>query len=329
MRRSPTRIAGAMRTLDRIQRRSARSTLLIGDLMSAAFASASAFSRSRFPSQRRLRRCAGAIALASAALLGACGGGSDDDDNSQIGLQVHVLSSTSPDWVSGGDALVRVDGSLPAGSTLRLTLNGTDITNSFGNAVVDGHPTGLVTGLANGKNTLVADVMRAGRTDPSATQTITITNYPRSGPMFSGPRETPFFCETQNFTLASGEKLGAALDVDCSIATRVDYVYRTTQATAPAFRPLTTLNALPADVATTTTTTASRCPTSSASRPAPPTARSTRPRSCTTRATRARRASRASRPAGTASSSTPSAAAAPAAGIARARAPAASSTTSS
>lgn len=253
MRRSPTRIAVEMRTLDRIPRRSARSPLLIGDLMSAAIASASAFGRSRFPSQRRLRRCAGAIALASAALLGACGGGDDDDDNSQIGLQVHVLSSTSPDWVSGGDALVRVDGNLPAGSTLRLTLNGTDITNSFGNAVVDGHPTGLVTGLANGKNTLVADVMRAGRTDPSATQTITITNYPRSGPMFSGPRETPFFCETQNFTLASGEKLGAALDLDCSIATRVDYVYRTTQATAPAFRPLTTLNALPADVATTTT----------------------------------------------------------------------------
>jgi hypothetical protein len=205
-----------------------------------------------FSFRRSARPVLGALALGSAALLAACGGGGDN--NGDIGLQLQVLSSTSPDWVSGGDALVRVNGTLPPGSTLRLTLNGTDITNSFGTATVDGHPTGLVTGMTNGSNTLTAEVVRPGGLGLVATQTLTITNYPRSGPLFSGPRETPFLCETQNFTLTGGATLGTALDLDCSIATRVDYVYRTTETTGDAFRVLTDLATLPADVATTTTT---------------------------------------------------------------------------
>ncbi|MEO7117295.1 MAG: DUF6351 family protein [Caldimonas sp.] len=190
--------------------------------------------------------------LSAAASLAACGGGGGDD-NSQIGLQAQVLSSSSADWVSGGDALVKINGALPPGSTLRVKLNGADISNSFGSSVVAGSPTGLVTGMIVGKNTLTTEVVRAGQSDPAATNTLQITNYPKNGPLFSGPRETPFKCETQNFTLTGGEKLGPALDADCSIATRVDYVYRTTQAAAPAFRPLPSLGSLPADVATTTT----------------------------------------------------------------------------
>lgn len=214
--------------------------------------------------RRRAQTLFGALSmslLAASTLLSGCGGnGSNADDNSKIGLQLQVVSSTSPEWVSGGDALIRIDGSLPAGSMLRVKLNGTDISSSFGTALVNGHPTGLLTGMINGKNIVVAEVVRAGQTDVAATQTLEITNRPRQGPLFSGPRETPFFCETQNFTLASGEKLGAPIDTDCSIATRVDYVYRTTQATAPAFRALTNLNALPADVAMTTTSTGKTVP---------------------------------------------------------------------
>ena len=56
-----------------------------------------------------------------------------------------------------------------------------------------------------------------------------LTNYPITGPILSGPHEEPFYCMTQLFTLpASTITLGPALDADCSIATRVDYVYRTT-----------------------------------------------------------------------------------------------------
>ena len=187
--------------------------------------------------------------VAGTALLTSCGG--DDGNSSDIGLKMQVLSSTSPDWVSGGDALVRVAGTLPAGSTVHVTLNGTDISNVF--TPVDGQPTGLVTGMVDGKNTLAAEVTRSGETAPFATQSLDVTNYPRSGPLFSGPRETPFLCETQNFTMPDGSKLGAPIDTDCSVTTRVDYVYRTTLTTGPQFLPLTDLTTLPADVATTTT----------------------------------------------------------------------------
>ena len=197
------------------------------------------------------QRVLGAAALAtSAAVLVACGGDGGGGDN--LGLQMQVLSSTSPQWVSGGDALVRVNGTLPAGSTLRVRLNGADVSSSF--RTVDGQPTGLVSGMVNGKNTLTAEVVRNGETTPAATQTLEITNAPRTGPIFSGPQETPFICQTQAFALfPSGPNLGAPTDTNCSVPTRIDYVYRTTQTTAPQFRPLTNLNALPADLATTTT----------------------------------------------------------------------------
>jgi hypothetical protein len=57
---------------------------------------------------------------------------------------------------------------------------------------------------------------------------------------------------TQLFALpASINTLGPALNADCSIATRIDYVYRTT---AGQFQPLPDLASYPADLAQTTTT---------------------------------------------------------------------------
>jgi hypothetical protein len=57
---------------------------------------------------------------------------------------------------------------------------------------------------------------------------------------------------TQLFTLpASTNTLGPALDQDCSITTRVDYVYCTTAGT---FQPLPNLTSYPGDLAQTTTT---------------------------------------------------------------------------
>jgi hypothetical protein len=82
--------------------------------------------------------------------------------------------STRPDMVTGGDVLVRVHGR-----------------------------TRLVTGLHEGRNRL-----RIGNAR------LTVINHPITGPVFSGPHEQPFVCETE----AAG--LGAPLDADCSIATR-------------------------------------------------------------------------------------------------------------
>ena len=46
--------------------------------------------------------------------------------------------------------------------------------------------------------------------------------------------------------------VGEPLDADCSIATRVEYLYRTTATTGPPFKPLPE-GARPTDLATTTT----------------------------------------------------------------------------
>ena len=64
--------------------------------------------------------------------------------------------------------------------------------------------------------------------------------------MFSGPHEQPFVCETET------AGLGPPLDADCSIATRVEYHYRTTEG---AFAPWPAgATDYPADLAHTTTT---------------------------------------------------------------------------
>ncbi len=190
--------------------------------------------------------------LTSAALIG-CGGG---DGVGNIGLRVDVLSSANPQFVSGGDALVSIGGNPPEGTRMRVQLNGADISSAFqAGTTVGGKPTAVVTGLRNGENVITAEVLNIVDSASYGTAALTLTNHPRNGPMFSGPRETPFICQTQSFLLPDGSNLGAPLDPnDCSIATRVDYVYRTTATTGTAFKPLASRTApLPADVARTTT----------------------------------------------------------------------------
>jgi hypothetical protein len=144
---------------------------------------------------------------------------------------ITVLSS-QPGLVSGGNALVAVSGEG------LITLNGADVTASFKSGS-EGKRIGLIEGLKLGAN-----ILKAG------SASLTLTNHPISGPVFAGPHETPFYCMTGKFTLpASKETLGAPLDADCSVKTRVDYVYRTKGGT---FKPLPT-GATPDDLAKTNT----------------------------------------------------------------------------
>lgn len=162
-----------------------------------------------------------AIALAT---LVACGG--DDDDPAPaaapaaVAPTVQVLSSR-PEHVSGGDALVDVKLSDPAAS-LVVTLNGVDVSSAFkADPANASRRLGLVSGVANGANTLVA-------TAGGASVSLNMTGYPASGPMISGPHQSPYICTTAGFDLPDATKLGAALDANCSAARRVHYVYRTT-----------------------------------------------------------------------------------------------------
>ncbi|NDL60630.1 hypothetical protein F7O44_26470 [Phytoactinopolyspora sp. XMNu-373] len=129
------------------------------------------------------------------------------------------------DMVTGGDALVQVE--LPRQvpyQTVSITVDGRDITGAFDVDRAARTMTGLVTDLEDGENELLVQVK--GRSRPSAA--LTLVNHPVEGPVFSGPHQQPFACETQAFTMpVLGGDLGEPLDEDCSIETRVDYFYRT------------------------------------------------------------------------------------------------------
>ena len=175
-------------------------------------------------------------------LAGAAGGAAHAADG---GVELTVLSSR-PDMVSGGDALLAV--AVPAAASaadVRMAVNGADVTAAFRPDAGGLRLVGLVEGLRPGTNEVSAALGDA----PAAT--LTLVNHPGEGPIFSGPHEQPFVCETDAFELLSGERLGAPLDEHCSVVRRVDYAYRA--AGADMLAPLRDPAVLPAGVATTTT----------------------------------------------------------------------------
>jgi hypothetical protein len=137
--------------------------------------------------------------------------------------------------VSGGDSLIEIK---TAASKVQVTLNGRDVSKAFHPDASRGSFVGLVDGLQNGANTLVAKAS-------SETATLRLTNYAITGPIVSGEHLKPFVCET----VESG--LGAPLDPDCSAATKFEYFYKST---GGAFKPLPNPSgSAPEDLAQTTT----------------------------------------------------------------------------
>ncbi len=157
--------------------------------------------------------------------------------------RIHTLSSRA-DLVSGGDVLVQVD--VPRHDTsARIELNGQDVTGSFHRDARTGALIGLVANLRLGANTLTLFDHWA------LADSLTLSDYPITGPITSGPHITPFICQTQDFVLPDGSKLGPPLDADCSATTAIQYLYLPAGATALA--PLPSTSSLPGDVSTTTT----------------------------------------------------------------------------
>jgi hypothetical protein len=158
------------------------------------------------------------------------------------GLPQLVVLSNRADLVSGGDALVQVvlpDRVDP--SSVRVSLNGNDVTSSF-DVRPGGAYEGVVTGLADGPNDLVA-TMRNG---PPVH--LTITNHPSGGPVFAGPQVQPWVCET--FTTAP--VFPAPTNDQCDAAATFTYSYMDTG--THAFQPYNPSSPpLPAQIATTTT----------------------------------------------------------------------------
>lgn len=192
-------------------------------------------------------RAASAFAVAFVLALGATASAQSAEGGFEI-----VTVSARPDVVSGGDVLVRIN--VPAGVPLdqsRVMLNDADVTQQFRHDGADHSMTGLMSGLRLGENVLSVDGGNGG------SARLTVVNHPIVGPVFAGPHEQPFVCDTERFALQSGEMLGAPLDEHCSVETRVDYYYRSVD--GGDLKPLPASTMLP-DVAQITTTTGETVP---------------------------------------------------------------------
>jgi hypothetical protein len=173
---------------------------------------------------------AAALALAGPGLAQASNAASQARD-----VQLQVLSSPAQ-YVSGGDARIQVRAAPGLHDKVELYLNGSRAHVALqrsGSHSLEG----VVHGLQPGKNTL--EVYVKGR---SLRDTLEVTNYPITGPMFSGPHQHPFVCTTiqgavgrqplvdsatapgYRVTDGGGNLLGYSRD--CSIDTFVSYFYR-------------------------------------------------------------------------------------------------------
>lgn len=182
-----------------------------------------------------------------------------------------VTLSSRPEMISGGNVLVRID--LPGGASgpnVVVRLNGEEVTSDL-HPVHSGRAIeGLIPGLQLGENRL--EVFGGSTSRPAAE--LTLVDHPISGPVFSGPQQHPFICQTQDFRLPDGTLLGPPTDSDCSVKTVITYMYKSTGPAPRSVRrggplsgppplylkPLKNLTPLPADVAYTTTTTGLRVP---------------------------------------------------------------------
>jgi Tannase-like family of unknown function (DUF6351) len=202
-------------------------------------------------------RAAAIAALAVTGLVPAAAGA-----HGRQAVHIDVLSSR-PDQVSGGDALVRVQAPPGLLHRLRVERNGEDVTSAL--QARHGGLTGVIGGLAVGANELTAVWGHHRFAD------LRVTNFPLTGPMFSGPHQAPFVCKTNRPQPPLGDSLGEPLvdnqagdgfrvlspdgttagwSRDCSARTVVDFLYRTT---GGAWKALPGGPGRPADMATTTT----------------------------------------------------------------------------
>jgi len=194
--------------------------------------------------------------------LTACGPGVEPGD-----VTISTVP-TPPDYVSGGDVMVRVD--------VAPSLDLERVTVSVAGGQAEAHPAPpdrlgrsgqallvRVTGLAPGANDIIASV---GGREVAA---VTVSNYPLEGPIFSGAHLEPYFCLEQlapgargpaRFAIGNGDFVERTSGGEsCSMETRVDYVYMP-QGEDARFQPLASLASLPADVTTTTTSEGNQVP---------------------------------------------------------------------
>jgi hypothetical protein len=178
--------------------------------------------------------------------------------SSRHAIQISTLSSR-PQLVSGGNVLTSII--LPQSLDqlqVRVTLNGQDIANEFIADEAAHSLVGLVTGLRLGKNSLIA--WSANSRDGNTRTRLTLTSHPITGPIISGPHQQPFICTAAQYKIYSGlygidliddTTLGPPTDAQCSVPTKITYLYFPKGGAA--FKSLPNAKLLPDDVSQVTT----------------------------------------------------------------------------
>ena len=191
-------------------------------------------------------RLVAAAALASvpaAAVVATFAQSRSDDER----LTVTIVSSR-PDMITGGDALVLATGAA-AQRGLTWEINGKPAHFAqlarlpggiAGAAPGQSASAGLLTNLPLGKSTVTVKTVRSA-------VSIEVVNYPLTGPVFSGPHQKPFACQTEAW------HLGPPLDEHCSAPTKVEWHYKSTVPVegrgSSAFKPFDRSQPPPADLA--------------------------------------------------------------------------------
>ena len=180
-------------------------------------------------------------------------------------FEAEVVSS-APDRVTGGDARlhIKVPRTVPLHKVFVL-VNGRDQSDHFVQIPGTRTLTGVIDGLDLGQNRVKIMPNGRGKGRPEAV-TMMLTNHPITGPVFSGPHQSPFVCTVQNEGLGqplvdndsegfpvfatdpTDEVIGFSRD--CSAKTLVEYVYKST---AGGFKPYVLGGQRPDDIAQTTT----------------------------------------------------------------------------
>ena len=178
-------------------------------------------------------------------------------------LEVEVVSS-APDQITGGDARVHID--VPAGFPLdqiKVLVNGWNQADAFSPIPGTNTLSGVIDGLYEGRNRLVVVPFGRSKIRPRPAK-MALTNYPITGPVFSGPHQYPFVCSVQEEGLGQplvdndsagfpvydddGNLIGYSQN--CSAETLVTYLYKSTDGS---FKPYTPGQERPDDMAQTTT----------------------------------------------------------------------------
>ena len=176
------------------------------------------------PNSLPIYRCTAALLLTIVLALPACSSdetvttaGGDISGTTNTDLQIRAVS-TQPWLVTGGDVLLEIAAAQATAATQpEVSVNG----NNVSNQLVQMDSTRwqlLLTDLPGGGSEVQANLAEQRAS-------LQISNYPISGPIISGPHETPFYCQTNEFELANGEVFGPPQDNNCFRPTRVDYVY--------------------------------------------------------------------------------------------------------